>query len=345
MIIKAVSAMDNMQQRIILVTSGEPSGIGPDICLDIPRHTFVGHKIVVIGDSTVLAARAKMLQCNIVIENVTREEITTSRFLHNPTKADTLYVLNESCPHGVTPGVLNAANANYVLNTLNTAIELCHANISNCIVTAPISKQVINQSGIVFSGHTEYFAQKFAIDKVVMMLANSKMKVALLTTHIPLKDVYKEVTAENLNQTLKVIMRSLQEYNVAQPKIAVCGLNPHAGEGGYLGDEELLVINPVIKEWRDKGFAICGSFAADTIFLQVEEYDLILAMYHDQGLPVLKYSGFADGINVTLGLPIIRTSVDHGTALELAGSGRASSSSLIEAIRFAVMAKKNKMEV
>ncbi len=169
-----------------------------------------------------------------------------------------------------------------------------------------------------------------------MMLANQKMRVALLTTHLPLKQVATSITTDNLNQSLAIIIETLTRYGISNPKIAVCGLNPHAGEGGYLGDEELTIINPVIRQWQDRGYNISGSYPADTVFLQAQKYDLILAMYHDQGLPVLKYSGFEDGVNVTLGLPIIRTSVDHGTALNLAGSGRAQSESLIRAIELAI---------
>ena len=186
-------------------------------------------------------------------------------------------------------------------------------------------------------GHTEYLAEKFGIPKVIMMLANQYMKVALLTTHLPLKDVALRVTKDNLNQTLKIIIEYFTgKFGIANPKIAVCGLNPHAGDGGYLGLEEIEIINPVINEWQQKGYNVSGSHSADSVFLNAKNYDLILAMYHDQGLPVLKYSGFESGINVTLGLPIIRTSVDHGTAINLAGTGLANSESLMYAIEFAI---------
>lgn len=316
-------------KKIILVTSGDPAGIGPDICLDIVRHNFSDkYKIVVVGSVEVLQQRAKLLKRQILIERI--DNLTVDL------KSAGLAVLNVDCCDTVIPGKLNPNNSAYVLKILDVAIDLCQQNLSNIIVTAPVNKAVINQAQVNFVGHTEYFAAKFAIPKVVMMLANSKMRVALLTTHLPLKQVANSITTDNLNQSLTIITKTLARYGIANPKIAVCGLNPHAGEGGYLGDEEVTIINPVIRQWQDKGYNISGSYPADTVFLQAHEYDLILAMYHDQGLPVLKYSGFEDGINVTLGLPIIRTSVDHGTALDLAGSGRARSESLIRAIELAI---------
>ncbi len=314
----------------ILVTSGEPSGIGPDICLDIPKHMFK-HEIVVIGDVNVLHARSKLLNSGVQIEVVDVADLLSLK------PAQALRVLHVECPCPVSPGYLNPSNSQYVLKTLDTAISLCKNKYANSIVTAPVSKEVINQSGVRFLGHTEYLAEKFGIAKVVMMLANKHMKVALLTTHLPLQDVAKNVTKDNLSQTLKIIIDYfIQNYGVTNPSIAVCGLNPHAGDGGYLGCEETEIINPVINEWRMKGYNISGAHSADSIFLHAKNYDIILAMYHDQGLPVLKYSGFESGINVTLGLPIIRTSVDHGTALDIAGMGLASSDSLMNAIEFAI---------
>ncbi|MDQ5922282.1 MAG: 4-hydroxythreonine-4-phosphate dehydrogenase [Pseudomonadota bacterium] len=321
-------------KKTIFVTSGEPAGIGPDICLDIVKHDFFSkyprYTIVVVGDIELLKHRANLLRYSINLEEITSDDLPASG------NANTLYVLNVLCKSKVIPGVLNSQNSSYVLATLDKAITLCKEGKSNIVVTAPVNKEVINQSGVNFVGHTEYFAAKLGKNKVVMMLANQMMKVALLTTHLPLKDVAHKVTADNLNQTLKIIIDSFANYGIPNPKIAVCGLNPHAGEGGYLGDEELTTINPVIQEWQNKGYNVSGSYPSDTVFLQAHQYDVILAMYHDQGLPVLKYSGFATGINVTLGLPIIRTSVDHGTALEIAGTGRADSSSLIHAIEFAI---------
>ncbi|MFN8769657.1 MAG: 4-hydroxythreonine-4-phosphate dehydrogenase PdxA [Neisseriaceae bacterium] len=326
-----------MSRKIILVTSGEPGGIGPDICLDLTNiNVSSDYIIVVIGDVQLLEDRAKILNKNINIvgfDNV--EDICNySSLEYNKSQ---LLVLNCNCPCKDTLGKLKVENVNYVLNTLDVAIKLCKSGISNTIVTAPLSKEIINMSGAKFMGHTEYFAIAFNCNKVVMMLANNVMKVALLTTHLPLKNIPNYITTDNLSRTIKIIIHSFSNlYGIKNPKIAVCGLNPHAGEGGYLGSEEIEVINPVIKIFQDDGYNVSGSYPADTIFNRASEFDVILAMYHDQGLPVLKYSGFADGVNVTLGLPIIRTSVDHGTALELAGSGKADSASLINAVNFAI---------
>lgn len=321
--------------QTVLLTLGEPAGIGPDICLDVLRHKFSEEcRIVIIGDANVLFERAYQLKRQVNIEIISG--------LSDPVKLGALEVIHVDCPKQVIPGVLNSDNAPYVLKVLDTAIDICKTGTSNIIVTAPISKEVINQAGIKFSGHTEYFAEKFNTDKVVMMLANQHIKVALVTTHMPLKEVADHITEANLNQTLEVIVSAFKKFGISEPKIAVCGLNPHAGEGGYMGQEEIAVINPIIKQWQDRGCLVSGSYPADTIFLQAKNYDLVLAMYHDQGLPVLKYSGFESGINVTLGLPIIRTSVDHGTALDLAATGKASSESLIHAIQFALNCNKNK---
>ncbi|MCX8515292.1 MAG: 4-hydroxythreonine-4-phosphate dehydrogenase PdxA [Pseudomonadota bacterium] len=323
---------------VVLVTSGEPSGIGPDICLDLANMApDLKCKIVVVGDKEVLKDRAKILDKQVNLNIIDARMLQDNGFLSSIAQSNTLNIIDVKCEQSVIPGQLNVANAGYVLNILDTAINLCKQKYANIIVTAPVNKAIINQSGLKFSGHTEYFADSFKVKKVVMMLANTKMKVALLTTHIPLKEVSQHITAENLNETLDIILNSEAARGIKEPKIAVCGLNPHAGEDGYLGCEELEIINPQIKKWQTQGHKIFGSFPADTIFLETAKYDLFLAMYHDQGLPVLKYSGFEDGINVTLGLPIIRTSVDHGTALDIAGTGLANSSSLLWAIKFAIM--------
>jgi len=323
-----------MSKRLVLVTSGEPGGIGPDICLDVATTTFTlnNHVIIIIGDVTLLEERAKLLNKAIVIIKVDINKITS----YNNQKGQ-LLVLDIPCPNPNCMGKLDVANAPYVLNILEYAINLCKEHKANIIVTAPVSKEVINQSGVKFPGHTEYFAASFDCKKVVMLLANPYLKVALLTTHLALKDVPFHVTEYNLDQTLEIIIKTfILQYGITSPRIGVCGLNPHAGEGGYLGDEELRIIDPVIKQWQLKGYDVSGSYPADTIFTHTKDFDVILAMYHDQGLPVLKYSGFEDGINITLGLPIIRTSVDHGTALNLAGTGKASSKSLIHAIEYAI---------
>jgi 4-hydroxythreonine-4-phosphate dehydrogenase len=328
-----------MTKKIIVVTSGEPAGIGPDICLDLANLKLANHLIVVIGDYWLLEHRKQLLnkpvnlyRLNSISELQALAEDEQS--LVEISAAPLLYILHIDCPVKDSLGKLNVANVDYVLTMLNLAIKLSQDGVTHAIVTSPVSKEIINQAGQAFSGHTEYLAQAFGNVPVVMMLANLQMKVALLTTHVALRDVYKYVTRDKLYQTLDVIIAEFQsKYAVISPKIAVCGLNPHAGEGGYLGNEEQQIINPVINDYRQRGFNVSGSYAADTIFNQAAKFDVILAMYHDQGLPVLKYSGFEDGINITLGLPIIRVSVDHGTALDLAGKNIASSGSLINAVK------------
>jgi 4-hydroxythreonine-4-phosphate dehydrogenase len=323
-----------MAKNLILVTSGEPAGIGPDICLDLAvvEFAYSNSAIIVLGDALLLQERAQLLNKDVAVVKI---DPTALADYHN--QYGQLLVWDIPCSNRACVGQLDVTNVNYVLTLLDMAIEICQRGLAQSIVTAPISKEIINQAGISFSGHTEYLAQKFGCSKVVMMLLTSKLKVALLTTHLPLKEVPLHITQQNLNQTVAIIISSFKHYyGIVNPRIGVCGLNPHAGEGGYLGDEELTIINPVIQAWQAKGYQIFGSYPADTIFTHAADFDVILAMYHDQGLPVLKYSGFDEGVNVTLGLPIIRTSVDHGTALSLAGTGRASSKSLIQAIQCAL---------
>lgn len=325
-----------MNKSLIVITSGEPGGIGPDICLDIPLFLDINAIIVVISDAQLLQSRADLLNKKVNIVKIDYADLSNRKSLESAVGLNTLFVLHIECPNHDTIGRLMLENVMYVVRLLDVAIKLCQDNVVDAIVTAPVNKEIINKSGIVFSGHTEYLAAKFGINKVVMMLSNSFMNVALLTTHIRLRDVATYVTVDNLNQTIDVIVNAFQRYfNEPNPRIAVCGLNPHAGEGGYLGDEEVSIINPVIKNWQKRGFCVSGSYSADTIFNQAKDFDVILAMYHDQGLPVLKYAGFENGINVTLGLPIVRVSVDHGTALDIAGKGLASSKSLHCALKFA----------
>ncbi len=317
-----------MTKPIIVITLGEPGGIGADICLDIP--VIDDCILVVIGDIQLLKNRAVLLKKSRKFHQIELEH------LHNGDInqiANEMLVLHVACPIVDTIGQLHEENVAYVLTLLDIAVNLCKNGIAKAMVTAPVSKEIINTAGYKFYGHTEYLAEKFARDKVVMMLANPLMKVALLTTHLPLRDVAKEVTSANLRQTLEIIRAAFKEYyKMDNPRIGVCGLNPHAGEGGYLGDEEIKIINPEIKRMQDLGYNVSGAYPGDTIFNQLDDFDVILAMYHDQGLPVLKYADFENGINITLGLPILRVSVDHGTALSIAGTGLASSKSLIYAI-------------
>lgn len=320
------------KKPLICITTGEPAGIGPEICLDLVNSPYVdNYNLLLIGDVHLLSKRAELVGKGI-------DFIIISDPDDFPVlKCGQLAVFHIDCPNHDCIGRPLAINASYVLNTLNIAIDLCKKGMSKVIVTAPVNKDVLNRGEISFSGHTEYFAEKFGVKKVVMMLANNMLRVALLTTHISLADVPYQITSENLDSVIRIIHDSFtSNFNQPQPRIAVCGLNPHAGENGHLGMEEINIINPVIKKWQQDGYLVSGSYPADTIFNRAREFDVILAMYHDQGLPVLKYSGFETGVNITLGLPIIRTSVDHGTALDLAGTGKALSASLHSAIEIAI---------
>lgn len=321
-----------MTKPIVVITLGEPGGIGADICLDVP---FMDNcTLVIIGDIQLLKNRALLLNKPRVFRSIELGDILTDNIAQT---SNELLVLHIACPVLDTVKSLHVENAAYVLQLLDIAADLCKQGVAAAMVTAPVNKEIINKAGYKFFGHTEYLAQKFACEKVVMMLANPLMKVALLTTHLPLKDVAAEVTGENIQQKLQIIISFFKEYyKINNPRIGVCGLNPHAGEGGYLGMEEIDTINPEIHRWQDLGYNVSGSYPADTIFNHLADFDVILAMYHDQGLPVLKYADFDNGINITLGLPILRVSVDHGTALSLAGTGLASSKSLIYAIKQAV---------
>ena len=314
---------------VIAVTSGEPAGIGPELCLRLA--TFPGDvQLVVIGDRNLLAERARLLGLNVAVRAFCPK---------NPVDRSMLDILHIPLAAPSKPGQLDAANGPYVLALLDRALAGCQSGEFAAMVTAPVHKGVINDAGVPFSGHTEYLAEKTATPLVVMMLAGNTergpLRVALVTTHLPLKDVPAAITADVLEKTLRILHADLQHrYGLARPRILVAGLNPHAGEGGYLGREEIEIITPVLDKLRGKGMLLSGPHPADTMFTPpvLAEGDAVLAMYHDQGLTALKYATFGQGINVTLGLPIIRTSVDHGTALALAGSGRADPGSLFEAV-------------
>ncbi len=318
-----------MTKQLIIVTSGDPSGVGPDICLDLFEYKLpINYHLIVLADINLLIKRAKLLNKSIPFYQMNDIDDYNQ---------DKLNIYHIDCPNIDCIGNYDYRNASYVLTLLNTAINWCKNDLANIIVTAPISKEVICKAGIQFTGHTEYLRDVFNVPDVVMMLANDKFKIALLTTHIPLKDIPNHITEANLIKTVKIITDTfIYKFKQDNPHIGVCGLNPHAGENGYLGNEELLVINPTINKLRNMGYNISGSYPADTIFLHKNKFDVILAMYHDQGLPVLKYSGFDNGVNITLGLPIVRTSVDHGTAIDIAGTGLASSASLFSAIDLAI---------
>ena len=300
----------------IVVTSGEPSGIGPDICLKLAARNWP-IPLLILGDQALLAARAKTL--GIATANL--------NIRHVP--------LDAPC----TAGALNAANAGYVLRLLDTAIAGCLSGEYSAMVTAPVHKGIINDAGIAFTGHTEYLAKKTATAQVVMLLAGAGLRVALATTHLALKDVPSALTQDKLESTLRILHTALQtKFGIAQPRILVAGLNPHAGESGHMGSEEIETIAPVLTRLRAEGMQLIGPLPADTLFTKnvLANSDAQLAMYHDQGLAVLKYAAFDEGVNVTLGLPIIRTSVDHGTALDLAGTGNASANSLFAAVDCAI---------
>ena len=314
---------------IIAVTSGEPAGIGPELCLRLAGYAGPA-RIVVLGDRDLLEARAEQLGLNINFRDFCPE---------NTVDRDKLDVLHIPLQAPAKAGELNPANGPYVLALLDRALAGCQAGEFAAMATAPVHKGVINQAGVLFTGHTEYLAEKTGTPLVVMMLAGNTqrgpLRVALVTTHLPLKEVPAAITADVLEKTIRILDTDLrQKYGLSAPRILVAGLNPHAGEGGYLGREEIEIITPVLEKLRAQGMNLSGPHPADTMFTPpiLAQGDAVLAMYHDQGLTALKYATFGHGINVTLGLPIIRTSVDHGTALELAGTGRADPGSLFEAV-------------
>ena len=313
--------------RTIAVTTGEPAGIGPDLCgalLDGPSRS----RIVLIGDRT-LYARVPGLGPRMAALPAFNEAAGASpgvELLHVPLRA--------TC----VPGRLDPANAPYVLELLDRAVAGCVVGEFHAMVTAPLHKGVINEAGVPFTGHTEYLAVHTGTPLPVMMLVGGGMRVVLATTHLPLKDVSAAVTPARLESVLRILDTDLRrKFGLRAPNILVCGLNPHAGEGGYLGREEIDVITPTLRRLGQEGLRLTGPVPADTAFLpeRLAGFDAVLAMYHDQGLPVLKHASFGHAVNVTLGLPIIRTSVDHGTALDLAGSGRADPGSLFAALRLA----------
>ncbi len=316
----------------IVITAGEPAGIGPDLCLQMAQHQFPC-ELVVIADPNLLEQRAKQLGLVVSLHELDLDQKT-----YPSTKGEIRYI-PVALAYPSQAGKLDTRNAAYVLNSLQIALEGCINKQFDAMVTAPVHKGIINDAGIDFTGHTEFLADGAGVDKVVMMLATDQLRVALATTHLPLKEVSNQITQTSLNKIISIIETSFQsQFGINSPRIAVCGLNPHAGEGGHLGTEEIDVISPVIERFKQQHSKISGPWPADTVFVdeKLKEFDVVLAMYHDQGLPVLKHHGFGQAVNVTLGLPFIRTSVDHGTALELAGTGQAKSTSLIAAINMAI---------
>lgn len=321
--------MSKPRPRIAL-TPGEPAGIGLDICLMLAQHAQAC-ELIVIADPDLLDQRARQLDLPVSLHICDRQQTPQS---HLPGH---LWVDPIPCPEPVHCGKLNPANAGYVLQTLERASKLCLDSHCDAITTGPVQKSVINEAGIHFSGHTEFFAEHCG-GYPVMMLASSQLRVALATTHLPLSQVSQAITSDRLKRIIEILHHDLQNrFGLPAPRIAVCGLNPHAGEGGHLGREEIEIIEPTLKSLRETGIHLTGPLPADTVFTPpvLKEHDVVLAMYHDQGLPTLKYVGFGDAVNITLGLPIIRTSVDHGTALSLAGTGHAKIGSLQAAIEAA----------
>ncbi|WP_086984598.1 4-hydroxythreonine-4-phosphate dehydrogenase PdxA [Vibrio aphrogenes] len=322
----------NTTKRLI-ITAGEPAGIGPDLVIALSQYQWP-HQLVVCADKSMLAERAKQL--NIEVKLLDYDAQTPPQAQHK----GQLYVEHIATNAPVVPGLLNEANGHYVLNTLERACQGCINGEFDALVTGPVHKGVINRAGVAFSGHTEFFAEKSNTPLVVMMLATEGLRVALVTTHIPLAYVSQAVTEERLESIIRILHNDLVlKFGIDNPAIYVCGLNPHAGEDGCLGREEIDTITPTLERLKQQdGYNLVGPLPADTIFNEkyLQKADTVLAMYHDQGLPVLKYKGFGNSVNITLGLPFIRTSVDHGTALDLAGTGNADIGSFLTAITHAL---------
>ncbi|MBW8328359.1 MAG: 4-hydroxythreonine-4-phosphate dehydrogenase PdxA [Thiobacillus sp.] len=318
-----------MNPPVLALTAGEPAGIGPDLCIALSQQTLPC-RVSVLGDVEVLRARAAQL--GIAVDFVTGDAIPLHR-------TGTLHVRHIPVAAPVVAGALDPDNSAHVLALLDAAIEGCLNGSYQAMVTAPVHKGIINDAGFAFTGHTEYLADHSGTKRVVMMLAGGGLRVALATTHLPLREVADAITPALLIEVTRILNADLQsKFGIIRPRILVAGLNPHAGESGHLGREEIDLIEPVLARLRGEDIDLVGPLPADTLFSRIrqEPCDAVLAMYHDQGLPVLKYASFGAGVNITLGLPFIRTSVDHGTALDLAGSGRAEVGSLLTAIDVAM---------
>ncbi|WP_298624674.1 4-hydroxythreonine-4-phosphate dehydrogenase PdxA [uncultured Zoogloea sp.] len=322
-----------MSHPILAITSGEPAGVGPDLCAALPRREWPA-RLVVLGDRAMIAARVHAVEPSVDV--IDYQPGASAR-------PGAIEVLHVPLAVPAVPGRLDAANGRYVLDILDRAIAGCKSGEFAGMVTAPVHKGIICDAGVPFSGHTEYLAEATGTPLVVMMLVGGGMRVALVTTHLPLKDVSAAITRPLLTDTLRILHADLvRDFGLPAPRILVAGLNPHAGEGGHMGTEEIDTIIPVLEQLRAEGMDLVGPLPADTLFVPhtLQQGDAVLSMFHDQGLPVLKHASFGGGVNVTLGLPIIRTSVDHGTALDLAGSGRADPGSLFAAVELAItMAK------
>jgi 4-hydroxythreonine-4-phosphate dehydrogenase len=321
----------------LVITAGEPAGIGPDVVLGALQSPFDA-QIAVIGDALVLEQRATALDMDL---QFTPLKLDAAPPPHTPGKVSVYHI---PCANPVAPGRLDRANANHVVQTLHKSVQLLKDNRFDAVVTGPVQKSVISDSGVKFTGHTEFFSEQFGCEDVVMLLVNDGLRVALATTHLPLREVSDAISQESLLRKLDIIHTELMRlYGIARPRIAMLGLNPHAGEGGHLGREEIETIMPAREEALRRGIDVTVPLPADTAFTSkpVLDADVVLAMFHDQGLPVLKSRGFGTSVNITLGLPAVRTSVDHGTALELAATGEASPQSMKAAISEAIMCAKH----
>lgn len=318
-------------QRVV-ITPGEPAGIGPDLVVQLAQHAWP-IELVVCADGPLLTERAAMLGLPLSLLPYSPDVPAA------PQSAGTLTLLPVSLRAPAIPGQLTVENGPYVVETLARACDGCLQHEFAALITGPVHKGVINDAGIPFTGHTEFFEERSQAKKVVMMLATEALRVALATTHLPLRAIADAITPALLHDVIAILHHDLRtKFGLRDPHILVCGLNPHAGEGGHMGTEEIDTIIPVLEELRAQGMRLTGPLPADTLFQPkyLDHADAVLAMYHDQGLPVLKYQGFGRGVNITLGLPFIRTSVDHGTALELAGQGKADVGSFITALNLAI---------
>ena len=321
-----------MNVQRIVITPGEPAGIGPELVVQLAQRDWP-MELVICADPQLLTDRALALGLPLTLLPYDADQPA------QPQQARTLTVLPVALRAEVNPGQLNVANGSYVVDTLARACDGCLSGEFAALVTGPVHKGVINDAGVAFTGHTEFFEARSGTAKVVMMLATEALRVALATTHLPLRDVADAITPALLRDVITILYRDLQnKFGIAHPHVLVCGLNPHAGEGGHMGSEEIDIIIPLLEALRAEGMHLSGPLPADTLFQPkyLDRADAVLAMYHDQGLPVLKYQGFGRGVNITLGLPFIRTSVDHGTALELAGQGKADVGSFITALNLAI---------
>lgn len=317
----------------ILITPGEPAGVGPDITIRIAQQKWPA-EIIAIADPTLIAQRAKQIGLSL---RIIEADINKAPSVHQP---GTLKILPVTLDKPAEAGKPNPLNAPYVIRTLEMAAELCQKKTAQAVVTGPVHKGIINRAGINFTGHTEFFAQYCHIPHTVMLFVVENLKVALATTHIPLANVPSAITQESLRATLTVLSEALtQLFHIKTPRILVCGVNPHAGEGGYLGREEIDTMIPLFNELCNQDYYLEGPLPADTIFTPkyLERADAVLAMYHDQVLPLVKYIGFGNAVNLTLGLPFIRTSVDHGTAIDIAGTKAVDSGSLAAAMKLAIV--------